>query len=159
MQGADVKRRRLRFNTIDEALAEARRVADADTRGTLRSSGEWTAGKAMHHLAEFARFAFEGFPFPPAPSEVVANMRGVLLNTIIPGEMPMGIRIPGVPQGTFAIEDKPTPTALKSLATQLGRLKLESPKDAHPLFGPLTHDQWIALNLRHAELHLGLLHP
>ena len=29
----------------------------------------------------------------------------------------------------------------------------------HPIFGKLTHDEWIAINLRHAELHLGFQVP
>jgi hypothetical protein len=31
------------------------------------------------------------------------------------------------------------------------------PTIPHALFGPLTHDEWIAQHLRHAELHLSFL--
>ena len=37
------------------------------------------------------------------------------------------------------------------------RLRRSAPKDPNPLFGRLTHEQWVQLNLRHAELHLGNL--
>ena len=38
-------------------------------------------------------------------------------------------------------------------------LRDNDPAKPNPVFGPLTHEQWIQLNLRHAELHLGFLVP
>jgi hypothetical protein len=34
-----------------------------------------------------------------------------------------------------------------------------SPTIGNPAFGKLTHEQWVQLNLRHAELHLRLQVP
>jgi hypothetical protein len=39
------------------------------------------------------------------------------------------------------------------------RLKTEAPPAPNSIFGPLTHEESIALNLRHAELHLGFFIP
>jgi hypothetical protein len=41
----------------------------------------------------------------------------------------------------------------------LERLAREAPTQPNVVFGPLTHDQWIKLNLRHAELHLSFCQP
>lgn len=30
---------------------------------------------------------------------------------------------------------------------------------ASPIFGKLSHEQWVNLHLKHAELHLGFLDP
>ena len=49
--------------------------------------------------------------------------------------------------------------ALARLRTALERLKSEAPQAPNVIFGPLTHNEWIALNLRHAELHLGFQVP
>ena len=37
------------------------------------------------------------------------------------------------------------------------RLQASCPPHENILFGKLTHDEWIQMNLRHAELHLGFL--
>ena len=39
------------------------------------------------------------------------------------------------------------------------RLDARPPDAPNPIFGRLTHDEWKAINLRHAELHMGFLHP
>ena len=39
------------------------------------------------------------------------------------------------------------------------RLQAEAPTAPNVIFGQLTHEEWIAINLRHAELHLGFLIP
>jgi len=35
------------------------------------------------------------------------------------------------------------------------RLRAGPPARPNVIFGPLTHDEWIQLHLRHAELHLS----
>ena len=41
----------------------------------------------------------------------------------------------------------------------LQRLKVEAPTLPSPIFGKMTHDESIALTLRHTELHLGFFVP
>jgi hypothetical protein len=48
---------------------------------------------------------------------------------------------------------------LERMRRVMERLKVEAPTMPHSLFGPLTHEEWIASQLRHAELHLGFLAP
>jgi hypothetical protein len=49
--------------------------------------------------------------------------------------------------------------SLPRYRSALERLKKETPTAPNVIFGALTHEEWIALNLRHAELHLGFLLP
>jgi hypothetical protein len=53
----------------------------------------------------------------------------------------------------------PLDEALPRLQRVMDRLKVEVPTIPNELFGPLTHEEWIAINLRHIELHLGFFIP
>jgi hypothetical protein len=53
----------------------------------------------------------------------------------------------------------PLDAALPRFRRAMERLKTESPTAPSPLFGLLTREEAVALNLRHAELHLGFLAP
>jgi hypothetical protein len=70
-----------------------------------------------------------------------------------------GVRIPGVSGGTLATEPMSLDEALPRMHRVMGRLKSEAPAAPNVIFGPLTHEEWIAVNLRHAELHLGFQVP
>lgn len=149
-------RRKLVFRKLDEAIAEAEALARAETEGRLVAHGNWTLGQAIGHLAVWITYNFEGLPpgakAPPAPVRWVMHLvRGVVLN----GRMPAGTNLPGVKGGTYATEVMETSRALELLRTSYARLKASAPTNPNPLFGKLTHSEWQALHMRHAELHLG----
>jgi hypothetical protein len=73
--------------------------------------------------------------------------------------MPRGIHIPGTPGGTHATNDMPTELAAEKLRKALRRLPLELPKFDSPGFGKVTEEQRLGMTLRHAEMHMGYLHP
>jgi hypothetical protein len=75
------------------------------------------------------------------------------------GPMRAGVRIPGVQGGTLATDLLPLDEALARFRRVTERLKIEAPTAPSPVFGRLTHEESIALTLRHAELHLGFLVP
>jgi hypothetical protein len=150
-------RRPLRFATPAEALADAERLAAADRAGTLRRAGEWTAGQCLGHLAAWIDYAFDGYPFT-APPEMAARARERLPLVLEKG-MTAGVRIPGVEGGTTGTDDLPADEGLARLRRAWARLEASPPPREHAFFGPLTHAQWVQLNLRHSELHQGWLHP
>ena len=53
----------------------------------------------------------------------------------------------------------PLDEAVARVRQVMKRLENEAPAAPNVVFGPLSHEEWIALNLRHAELHLGFLIP
>ena len=56
------------------------------------------------------------------------------------------------------MDDMPTPAAGQRLLAALERLQArEEAKFDSPAFGPMSYENRIKLNLRHAELHLGYL--
>ncbi len=152
-------RRPLRFASIDEAIAEARRVAEADAAGRLGVLGNWSLGRILGHLAFWANAPFDGYPElrrPPAPLRMLIRlMKGRFLE----GSLPPGFRIPGTAEGTLGTEDLSTGEGLERLVAAFTRLRDQDPRAVNPVLGPLRHEEWIKINLRHAELHLGYAVP
>ena len=157
--GAAAGRRPLRFETVDDALAEAERLVEADRAGRLGRAGNWDLGLTLGHLATWAGFAFDGYPaeiHPPLPVRLIARaMRKRILEK---GMMP-GVKLGKTPGGTVGLEPMSAEEGLQRFRTALERLRSSPPTGDNPVFGKLTHDQWIQLNLRHAELHLGFQVP
>jgi hypothetical protein len=146
-------RRRLRFETIDAMLADADALAAAERDGQLVQMGNWTLGTAINHLAVWAEFAFTGTPLTP-PWYVRAVSR-LLKKRFLTKGLSAGVNIPGIDGGTLGTEPTPTDLGLPRLHEAMDRLRRETPEKPNALFGPLTREEWTALQLRHAELHLS----
>ena len=150
-----IPRRTLRFDSIDQALEDIYRLAAAGSEGKLHSSGRWSLGQSLNHLATWINYAYEGFPI-----KIPFFLRWLgpfIKKRALSKAMKPGIRIPGIPGGTLAIEDVPTAEALPRLRRSFARLSSQAPTAPHPIFGPLSQQEWIAMHLRHAELHLSFL--
>ena len=152
-----VEYRTLRFATIDECLAEIQRIRAAHAAGTLRTTGNWTPGQIMAHVAAWIEFGYVGCPIPPPPFFVRWILR-LRLKSILRKGMPRGVQIPRVPNGTVGMDEMSTPDAADRLQTAFGRLASGEPaRFDSPAFGAMSHADRIELNLRHAELHLGYI--
>jgi hypothetical protein len=153
---AQVKeRRQLRFKSLDEALAEEERLASAQRQGTLRCLGNWSPAQNLNHLASWVDYSFDGVPFR-VPFIAKLFMKP-LKNRMLYKPMRAGSRIPKLPLGTVGQDPIPFDEADAKFRKNFTRLKTEIPKLPNALLGPLTHDQWINLHLRHAELHLSFM--
>ncbi len=148
-------RRALRFETLDEMLQEVERLCAVEQSGKLQRSGNWTLGQALGHLAAWINYAYEGYPFRSAPWFVrlfVKLQRKRLLNK----GLPAGMRLSGVPGGTYAIDPLPTGEGATRLEAAVARLQRgEAPRHPSPAMGACTPNELVLLNLRHAELHLS----
>lgn len=155
---ASVARRPLAFRTIADALEEIDRIVEAERQGRLRRLGNWSAGQNFHHLATWINYAYDGYPPSLRPAWIIKFVARTFMKTkFLKGPMPGGVRIPRVPNGTFGTEETPTDVGANELRRAFARLQAGCPTQENILFGKLTHDEWIQLNLRHAELHLGFL--
>ena len=138
-------------------LAEVDRLATAEAERGLTTSGHWTFGQALDHLATWVDYAYDGVPLRlPLPVRLV--MRAVK-RQVLTRPMRAGSRLPGVAGGTLATEVVPTPAGLAHARRSFARLRDARPDQAHPAFGPLTPAEWTALHCRHAELHLSFFQP
>jgi hypothetical protein len=155
--GKVVGRRVLRFETLDQLTAEVERLAEAERAGRLRRLGNWMLGQTLGHLAAWAEYGYTG-----SPLQVPFFIRWILRlrkRKFLYETMRAGVKIPDVEGGTLATDPLPLEEALARWRRVMERLKTEAPTAPNVIFGRLTHEESIALNLRHAELHLGFLVP
>jgi hypothetical protein len=152
-------RRNLRFNSPDDLWRDVDQIAAADRAGRLRRTGNWTTGQTFGHLAAWTSFPYDGYP-PTlrAPWFVILILKG-RKNKYLNQGLPAGVHIPKVPGGTAGIEPLALDEGLSRLRGAWDRLRKSPPSVPNPIFGPLSYQEWINLNLRHGELHLSFLHP
>ena len=149
--------RKLRFDSLDDCMAEIGRILAASEQGSLRCSGNWTPGQILAHVAAWIEYGYDRYPIASPPFFIRWILR-LRLRQMLRNGMPRGVRIPGVKDGTVGLERMLTPAAAERLMKALKRLQArEEAKVDSPAFGPMSHDDRIQLNLRHAELHLGFL--
>jgi hypothetical protein len=150
-------RRILQFDTIDQVLEEVDRLAAAERAGRLKRLGNWTLGQTFGHLATWTEYGYTGCPIN-APFFIRWILR-FQKKKFLYGPMRAGARIPRVEGGTLGTEPMSLDEGLRRLENVLQRLKVEEPTAPSPIFGKMTHEESIALTLRHAELHLGFFVP
>jgi len=155
---AQAERRKLRFETIDECLAEVDRIVASERAGSLRRTGNWTTGQIFAHVAAWIDYGYDGYPLGPPPWPIRMILK-LLVGKYLRKGMPAGVRIPKTEHGTFGMDAVSTEDGAKRIRDAFGRLKRgEHAKFDSPAFGPMSHEDRVQLNLRHAELHLGFLH-
>ncbi len=147
-------RRRLRFNSLDEILADARLLASAE----IKAHGNWTPGQIIGHVARAMNGSIDGIPFrAPMPLRIIGRViRNVPLNRGLPGgfKIPESAKAKAVPEPDFSIEE-----AVDQLAQAIERTGRETMNQVHPVFGRLSHAQWYLFHCRHAENHFSYLVP
>jgi Protein of unknown function (DUF1569) len=150
-------RRPLHFERIDDAMAEAERLVDAERAGRLKRLGNWTLGQALGHLAAWTDYGYTGVPLtPPFFIRWILRLRK---QKFLYAPMRAGVRIPRVEGGTLATEPLSLDEGLERWRRSMQRLKREAPTAPNVVLGKLTYDESIALTLRHAELHLSFFVP
>jgi hypothetical protein len=157
--GKVAERRRLRLETFGQAWAEVERIAAAERQGRLKRCGNWSVGQVFNHLAAWASYPYEGYPPRLNAPWFVRLIMKTRKRRYLYEAMPAGVKIPGIEGGTMATEDTSLEQGMSRLKRAWDRLDAGPPAVPNPIFGPLTHEEWRALNLRHAELHLGFLQP
>lgn len=147
-------RRQLRFETLDDLRREAERVASCPGK-TL---GNWTVSQILDHLAKALRINFDG-PEARAPWFVRRIIGPLVRNSMLNKGMTAGIAMPKQMSHFLPDADPQTEASLQEYRTQIERLKVTKPILAHAVFGPLSHEDWIRLHLRHGELHFSFIVP
>lgn len=147
-----VSRRRLRFETLDEVVAECERLAAGD----VRTVGQWTYPEILEHLAQGIDALYDGFGFRAA--WWVRLARPVIRWKVF-RSMPAGFRLPPEAVSLFPHRSVETTAALDHLRRSMARLETEPHRHPHPALGRLTREEARLLTLRHCELHLGFVLP
>lgn len=156
-QAVDTKRaphRSLAFATLDDLEAELQRLDAAHADGALETTGNWSPGQLYEHLGSFWKMAFDGFGFK-APL-VLRLMVRPFKSKLITGQPPRGFKLRGeikvIEPGDATSYDEGRALLQRQIERVRAGEKMTHPS---PLFGALTHDQWLALHLNHCAMHLG----
>jgi hypothetical protein len=148
----------VRFESLAAVIECAQELANADADGRLRAAGNWTLGQTFSHLAWWANEAFEGYEFPFYLRVYFRLVGPIAKRKALRGEVPPGIRLPGVRGGTYGTEVLLTEDGLAAMRAAFERLDRECPAKPDEGFGRLSHAEWRTLHIRHAEHHLSYFH-
>ena len=91
--------------------------------------------------------------------------RGGFQRPAATGQAGVGHEVAVHVEGLFALSQLNAPRgavrqdfdALAEFRTTIERVKSESKRTVHPIFGSLTHEEWDSFNLRHAEMHMSFV--
>ena len=148
------KRRELHFETLDEALAEAERL----TNGEVETTGRYSYGQILDHLAKTMDTVTGDLVPPPAPLPLRLAVR-MVRPIMIKRTLPSGFKLPSKSQSLlWSTDDVDVPTGLQRWKKSIDRYKT-CELQPHPVFGKMTREQHDQIQCRHAELHLSFVHP
>jgi hypothetical protein len=151
--------RQLRFNTIDDVHREVQSLLDADRAGGLSTTGQWSLGTSLGHLATWIEYSYRPEGAPVSPPWILRFFAKLMKSRFLNKPMPAGMRMGKLPAGTLGVDEMSTAEGAARFLPLLDRLSREAPTAKNPLFGFMTHEEWKKLHLRHAELHLGFFNP
>lgn len=146
-------RRAVRYRDLAEFRDEAEQLAATE----VRTLGNWSYAQILEHLAKTANSAFDGFGFQ-APWFARKLISPLVKNWILTKGMSPGFKLPKNGKSLIP-EPLEMGAALANLRAALGRFDRETPSQPHPFFGALASQEWIALTLRHAEMHMSFVVP
>lgn len=151
--------RTLALHSLADLQAELDHLASLLADNNLSHSATWTPGQNFEHVGIFIKSALDGFEASmPAPLRFLARIF-IKPRALGPDPMPRGIKLPNSARSLLPRDNISDAEGLAFLQHQLRRLHAgERMTHPSPLFGPLTHDQWLTIQLKHAALHLGFLH-
>jgi hypothetical protein len=155
-------RRLVRLQTIDELAAAVDRVTAAAAAGNVRPLGNWSPAQVLWHLGRLIELSFDGFTFRyrRGPAWITRLFRFLAWRWLIALALRPGFKNP---PAAAALEPDPSVSlslvgATAYLKQQLARIHSgEQMTQACSVDGPYTHEQWVYIHLRHAELHLSFL--
>ncbi len=149
------KRRKIRFDSIEEAVADAERLA----AGEVETTGHYSFGQILDHLAR-AMDTITGELVPPRvalPLRLAARLiRGPLIAT----SFRPGFKLPPKAQSVlWSSEPIDVATGLKNWKASIERYQRTEPLLPHPVFGNMSRHKHNQVQCRHSELHLSFVHP
>lgn len=152
-------RRSLRFQNLDQVKLEVDRLL----AGGYTKTGNWNLSQVCGHLNDWMRFAMDGYPTAPAPIRLILWLMKVTTGRRqLESALKSGFkdRLPTMPQTVPDPDRASDAESVKQLTDTINRFQTYSgPIVASPLFGPLTPDEALKLQLVHCAHHLSFLNP
>lgn len=146
------ERRTVQYKSLQELVADAEQLA-AVPHETV---GNWTFVQILWHLTESMNASFDGYQFRAnwLVRKIVAPM---IKKSLLTKPMKPGYPTPKVALSRMPTDGLSSEQALDDLRSAVARFEQETPTGFHPLFGHMTPEEWNALHLRHAELHMSFV--
>jgi hypothetical protein len=152
-------RRELRFQSFEDILADIERVQSAVDAGRASTTGNWSVGENADHCARFIRAACDGFE-SKAPGVVRLIARALYFKKAMGDDpIPPGFKLPRQASALMPEAGISDSEGLDHLRKEVKRV-LAGKEMTHPspLFGPLSHRQWVIVQCKHCALHLSYIH-
>ena len=152
-------RRKLQFHTLHEILRDVEQLGavTSETGESICADGNWTAAQIVEHVTFFIDGAIDGFSFTaPLPIRVLARP---FKKRILTKPMKPGIKLPARMNVVLPDPDTTWDEAVSALRDAVGRIDIgERMTQPSPLLGAMTHEDWVKMNCRHAEMHFSFMH-
>lgn len=151
------QRRRLRFDSIDQAIDD---IDALHTCGYERL-GAWDLARTCDHLTTTMRYSLDGFPPDTRPMLALKVLGPTLVKWTVLGVgwMPRGVALPH-PSLDDAQSVRSEQTAVSHCIATLREVRdFDGPFARSPVMGKLSPNQWRRFHLVHAAHHLSLLVP
>ncbi len=145
------ERRTVAFSSMKDILND---VSYLDSGDPPRVTGNWTPAQIVQHVGMLIAFSIDGFPGrAPLPFAILGRL-------IKKKAMARPVR-PGLPTFEFMKPDDHVSwdEAVDILGRTIARLDGERMTAKSPMFGRLSHEEWVRLHCRHAEMHFSFMHP
>lgn len=154
---AKAPRRELAFRCLGCLRTDLDAIQRAHESGMLSTTGNWNAGQVLDHCAILFECGLDG---AKAPTPLMGRLFGKLVKRSLlkPATMKPGFKLPKDAAALLPRTDVTFDQGMARLRQALERLDAGE-RMTHPssFLGPLTHDEWVRLNLNHTQLHLGFL--
>lgn len=155
-----MQRRSVRLATLDDLAREADRICAMTADGKVRSLGNWSPAQVLWHIGKLIELSIDGFPFRyrRGPVWAIRLLRWISWRALIALAFRPGYRNP--PYAAVLEPDRALTLAdgAAFLSQQLERVRRgERMTQGCSVDGDYSHDEWVYIHLRHAELHLSFL--
>ena len=170
------ERRALTLASFDDLARELDRIEHAarPEGDGLRVTGNWSAGQILEHIAKAIERSMDGFStlpasMRPAPrgltalSDRPAHARALAAEHSLRATLLADSFSPDSPGFSLPREIDPAMYVWTNDGAARLRVALARIRDGHPMakpsptIGPLSQEEWAALHLRHAALHLSFI--
>jgi hypothetical protein len=151
-------RRTLKFESLDEVVRDAENLL----ANGYEKAGNWDLSQVAGHLANWMTYPLDGFPKAPLPVRMMLGMVRVTLGR----KMFLQYTATGMPSGKPTMTESVPPPG-GDPAAAVGTLKSAAERwKTHtgdfipsPLFGKMTREEALKLQLVHGAHHLSFLVP
>ena len=148
-------RRKLRFRTLDEILADARSL----TGRPVAQLGNWSLGQICRHLASGMRLSIDGQHLMSKWPWWLRLVGPLFKYYVLWFGLSPGYKLKGEPARHLVPDPVDTAGGLSELEAAVRRLRTEPQRNPRHVFGRFTREQWDRYHMRHAELHLSFIVP